>query len=345
MVLWHHLIERRRDDESRVPTLAGAHPAGGDDLPGRRLRGRGRPAAASAKFFGDASGDHALDTLQALREVGAHVSVELLEKALGALPRGGVPRPTGRPGSRTSAGSTPNARRPSTPLDELYSRARRLPGREPGREGRRPAPAVPQAARGHPPEILTRPARWPAESALIPTPRGTTVMAEATSDAFLSGQGIPVEPGPDRVGADPALGAGRRARRGARTWRTPTSPGSSWPTWSSRPGRTARSAWRRRSTPSSSGTPAGRSCCGGPTSRAGGSPPRSPRSATSPRPTGRRSAPSGSSSGPGPEALDLLPGAVRPLLEANLPFVLWWTERPPARPSRCSATSPANARG
>jgi glucose-6-phosphate dehydrogenase assembly protein OpcA len=30
----------------------------------------------------------------------------------------------------------------------------------------------------------------------------------------------------------------------------------------------------------------------------------------------------------GPDALDLLPGAVRPLLEANLPFVLWWTEDP-----------------
>ncbi len=27
----------------------------------------------------------------------------------------------------------------------------------------------------------------------------------------------------------------------------------------------------------------------------------------------------------GPNALDLLPGAVRPLLEADLPFVLWWT--------------------
>ena len=34
----------------------------------------------------------------------------------------------------------------------------------------------------------------------------------------------------------------------------------------------------------------------------------------------------------GTEALDLLPGAVRPLLEANLPFVLWWTEDP--RPNR-----------
>jgi glucose-6-phosphate dehydrogenase assembly protein OpcA len=32
----------------------------------------------------------------------------------------------------------------------------------------------------------------------------------------------------------------------------------------------------------------------------------------------------------GPEGLDLLPGAVRPLLEANLPFVLWWTEDPRA---------------
>jgi glucose-6-phosphate dehydrogenase assembly protein OpcA len=30
----------------------------------------------------------------------------------------------------------------------------------------------------------------------------------------------------------------------------------------------------------------------------------------------------------GSEGLDLLPGAVRPLLEANLPFVLWWTENP-----------------
>jgi hypothetical protein len=30
----------------------------------------------------------------------------------------------------------------------------------------------------------------------------------------------------------------------------------------------------------------------------------------------------------GPEALDLLPGAVRPLLEADLPVVLWWTDDP-----------------
>ncbi|WP_435007256.1 glucose-6-phosphate dehydrogenase assembly protein OpcA [Tundrisphaera lichenicola] len=30
----------------------------------------------------------------------------------------------------------------------------------------------------------------------------------------------------------------------------------------------------------------------------------------------------------GPEAIDLLPGATRPLLEANLPSVLWWTEDP-----------------
>ena len=27
----------------------------------------------------------------------------------------------------------------------------------------------------------------------------------------------------------------------------------------------------------------------------------------------------------GPRAVDLLPGAVRPLLETDLPFVLWWT--------------------
>jgi glucose-6-phosphate dehydrogenase assembly protein OpcA len=30
----------------------------------------------------------------------------------------------------------------------------------------------------------------------------------------------------------------------------------------------------------------------------------------------------------GPKAIDLLPGAVRPLLEADLPFVLWWTNDP-----------------
>jgi glucose-6-phosphate dehydrogenase assembly protein OpcA len=30
----------------------------------------------------------------------------------------------------------------------------------------------------------------------------------------------------------------------------------------------------------------------------------------------------------GPKATDLLPGAVRPLLEADLPFVLWWTDNP-----------------
>jgi glucose-6-phosphate dehydrogenase assembly protein OpcA len=30
----------------------------------------------------------------------------------------------------------------------------------------------------------------------------------------------------------------------------------------------------------------------------------------------------------GPEAGDLLPGAVRPLLEAELPFILWWTHDP-----------------
>ena len=34
----------------------------------------------------------------------------------------------------------------------------------------------------------------------------------------------------------------------------------------------------------------------------------------------------------GPEAVDLLPGAVRPLLEANLPFVLWWTDDPRTSP-------------
>ena len=30
----------------------------------------------------------------------------------------------------------------------------------------------------------------------------------------------------------------------------------------------------------------------------------------------------------GPKAIDLIPGAVRPLLEADLPMVLWWTGDP-----------------
>ena len=42
----------------------------------------------------------------------------------------------------------------------------------------------------------------------------------------------------------------------------------------------------------------------------------------------RRSAPSGSCCEPGPKAVDLIPGAVRPLLEADLPMVLWWTGDP-----------------
>lgn len=33
----------------------------------------------------------------------------------------------------------------------------------------------------------------------------------------------------------------------------------------------------------------------------------------------------------GPDALDLLPGAVRPLLESELPFILWWTDDPRER--------------
>lgn len=33
----------------------------------------------------------------------------------------------------------------------------------------------------------------------------------------------------------------------------------------------------------------------------------------------------------GPNAIDLLPGAIRPLLEADLPLVLWWTSDPGSR--------------
>jgi hypothetical protein len=84
MVLWHHL-DAVVGDESRSPSLAGLTlPAATIYLvgvfEGEVVQGGFR------KFFGDASGDHALDTLQALREVGAHVCVELLEKALAIFP-------------------------------------------------------------------------------------------------------------------------------------------------------------------------------------------------------------------------------------------------------------------
>ena len=47
----------------------------------------------------------------------------------------------------------------------------------------------------------------------------------------------------------------------------------------------------------------------------------------------------------GPKAIDLIPGAVRPLLEADLPMVLWWTGDPRTARAALSATWLTNARG
>ncbi len=127
--------------------------------------------------------------------------------------------------------------------------------------------------------------------------------------------------------ADEALGPGGRAGGRAGRWSTPTSRGSCWRTWSSsrRGGRrgAARTVLDDGHRPLSR---AGRSSCGrtddpGPRGRGrglGALPPARAREC-------RRSAPSGSSSAPGPNAVDLLPGrrpaaargraAVRPLVD------------------------------
>jgi hypothetical protein len=92
LVLWHHL-DAIVGDEALAPSLKGLTlPAATIYLvgvfEGEVVQGGFR------QFLRDASGDHAQDTVQALREVGAHVSLELLEKALTVFP-GAIP-PTSR---------------------------------------------------------------------------------------------------------------------------------------------------------------------------------------------------------------------------------------------------------
>jgi hypothetical protein len=87
--LWHHL-DQIVGDEGRAPALKGLTlPAATIYLvgvfEGQVVQGGFR------QFLQDSSGDHAQDTVQALREIGAHVSVELLEKALTAFLGGIVP--------------------------------------------------------------------------------------------------------------------------------------------------------------------------------------------------------------------------------------------------------------
>ncbi len=90
LVLWHHLAELVGGDDTRASSLEGLTlPAATIYLvgvfEGQVVQGGFR------QFLRAHSGDHAQDTLQALREVGAHVSVELLEKALTVFPEGVAP--------------------------------------------------------------------------------------------------------------------------------------------------------------------------------------------------------------------------------------------------------------
>lgn len=90
-VLWHHLAERVGRGESEETTLDGLTlPASTIYLvgicEGQVVKGGFR------RFLIDPSGDFTADTLQVLREVGAHVCVELLEKALAVFPEGVAPR-------------------------------------------------------------------------------------------------------------------------------------------------------------------------------------------------------------------------------------------------------------
>jgi len=90
LVLWHHLAGIVGDGDSHAASLERLTlPAATIYLvgvfEGQVVKGGFR------QFLRGHSGDHAQDTLQALREVGAHVSVELLEKALTVFPDGVAP--------------------------------------------------------------------------------------------------------------------------------------------------------------------------------------------------------------------------------------------------------------
>jgi hypothetical protein len=89
-VVWHHLEGIVGGDETgRIPLEKLTLPAATIYLVGvfEGQLGKG----GFRQFFADPSGDFTAETLQALREVGAHVSVELLEKVLGPFPGSTLP--------------------------------------------------------------------------------------------------------------------------------------------------------------------------------------------------------------------------------------------------------------
>jgi Domain of unknown function (DUF4375) len=90
LALWHHLNESVGPHESGTTSVEGL------TLPAATLYLVGIFEGQVSKggfrqFLADPTGGFTTETLQALREVGAHVCVELLEKALAVFPEGVVP--------------------------------------------------------------------------------------------------------------------------------------------------------------------------------------------------------------------------------------------------------------
>ena len=90
LVLWHHLAGIVEDEDYRAISIERLTlPAATIYLigvfEGQVVKGGFR------RFLCDPSGDFTRETLQALREIGAHVCVELLEKALDVFPEGVAP--------------------------------------------------------------------------------------------------------------------------------------------------------------------------------------------------------------------------------------------------------------
>jgi Domain of unknown function (DUF4375) len=92
LVLWHHLAGIVGVNELGRPSETGL------TLPASTIYLVGVFEGAIVKggfrqFLSDASGAMAQESLQSLREIGAHVCVELLEKALNVFPEGVAPKP------------------------------------------------------------------------------------------------------------------------------------------------------------------------------------------------------------------------------------------------------------
>jgi hypothetical protein len=119
LVLWHHLDGLVDRNPSGLVTLERL------TLPAATIYLVGVFEGEIAKggfrqFLADPSGDFAKETLQSLREVGAHVSVELLEKVLTPFPDSTVPSDRGK---RLDLLAQVDAKEPDyyDAFDELYN--------------------------------------------------------------------------------------------------------------------------------------------------------------------------------------------------------------------------------